>query len=138
MTIHLPRYILIFDKTNFRISLQKGAIVRTVILTFDDAVISQYENVAPLLKERGFGATFFICRFNDEWRKKNEEICRPILAVLRQVAEEVHGIYIDADDLLSNNEKIGNGDDIHFCRESLHILGRRYFEAYLKVTNGVI
>ena len=73
MTIHLPRYILIFDKTNFRISLQKGAIMRTVILTFDDAVISQYENVAPLLKELGFGATFFICRFNDEWRAKNEQ-----------------------------------------------------------------
>ena len=51
----------------------KGVIVRTVILTFDDAVISQYENVAPLLKELGFGATFFICRFNDEWREKNEQ-----------------------------------------------------------------
>ena len=45
--------------------------MRTVILTFDDAVISQYENVAPLLKALGFGATFFICRFNDEWREKN-------------------------------------------------------------------
>ncbi len=49
----------------------KGVVVRTVILTFDDAVISQYEKVAPLLKELGFGATFFICRFNDEWREKN-------------------------------------------------------------------
>ena len=46
--------------------------MRTVILTFDDAVISQYENVAPLLKKLGFGATFFICRFGDEWREKNE------------------------------------------------------------------
>ena len=46
--------------------------MRTVILTFDDAVVSQYENAAPLLKELGFGATFFICRFNDQWRSKNE------------------------------------------------------------------
>ena len=46
--------------------------MRTVILTFDDAVISQYENVAPLLKELGFGTTFFICRFKDDWRAKNE------------------------------------------------------------------
>ena len=46
--------------------------MRTVILTFDDAVISHYENVGPLLHDLGFGATFFICRFNDEWRKKNE------------------------------------------------------------------
>src|SRR5262249_6634658 len=33
---------------------------RTVVLTFDDAVKSHVEVVAPLLKEYGFGATFFI------------------------------------------------------------------------------
>ncbi len=33
---------------------------KTVVLTFDDAVKSQVTNVAPLLKEHGFGATFFI------------------------------------------------------------------------------
>ena len=36
---------------------------RLVILTFDDATASQYSVVAPLLKEYGFGATFFICEF---------------------------------------------------------------------------
>ena len=46
---------------------------KTVILTFDDAVTSQYTSVAPLLKRLGFGATFFICRFNDEWRKQHSE-----------------------------------------------------------------
>ena len=33
------------------------------VLTFDDAEISHYNNVAPLLKEYGFGATFFVCEF---------------------------------------------------------------------------
>jgi len=33
---------------------------KTVVLTFDDAVKLHLENVAPLLKEYGFGATFFI------------------------------------------------------------------------------
>lgn len=33
---------------------------RLVVLTFDDASRSHYTNVAPLLKEYGFGATFFI------------------------------------------------------------------------------
>jgi len=46
---------------------------KTILLTFDDAVVSQCENVAPLLNEYRFGATFFICRFNDDWRKKNEK-----------------------------------------------------------------
>lgn len=33
---------------------------KTIVLTFDDAVRSHLEIVAPLLKEHGFGATFFI------------------------------------------------------------------------------
>lgn len=33
---------------------------KTVVLTFDDAVKSHITNVAPLLREYGFGATFFI------------------------------------------------------------------------------
>ncbi|MDP4269442.1 MAG: polysaccharide deacetylase family protein [Bacteroidota bacterium] len=34
-----------------------------VVLTFDDAVISHYEVVAPLLKKYHFGGTFFVCEF---------------------------------------------------------------------------
>lgn len=34
---------------------------RIVVLTFDDAVKSQRTFVAPLLKDLGFGATFFVC-----------------------------------------------------------------------------
>lgn len=33
---------------------------KTVVLTFDDAVKSHITNVAPILKDHGFGATFFI------------------------------------------------------------------------------
>ena len=44
---------------------------RTVILTFDDAVTNHLHFVAPILKKYHFNATFFICRFDDEWRKKN-------------------------------------------------------------------
>lgn len=36
---------------------------KTVVLTFDDATASHRTFVAPLLKELGFGATFFICEF---------------------------------------------------------------------------
>ena len=46
---------------------------RTIVLTFDDACKSHLKNVAPILKKYGFNATFFICRFNDEWRKKNKK-----------------------------------------------------------------
>ncbi len=36
---------------------------KLVVLTFDDAVLSHYTNVAPLLKKYHFGATFFVCEF---------------------------------------------------------------------------
>lgn len=35
----------------------------TVVLTFDDAEITHYNNVVPLLSEYGFNATFFVCEF---------------------------------------------------------------------------
>ena len=34
---------------------------KIVVLTFDDAVQSHLDYVAPMLKEKGFGATFFVC-----------------------------------------------------------------------------
>ena len=39
---------------------------KLVVLTFDDAVRSHLEYVAPMLKEKGFGATFFVC---DLWMR---------------------------------------------------------------------
>jgi peptidoglycan/xylan/chitin deacetylase (PgdA/CDA1 family) len=43
--------------------LKKDTPEKIVVLTFDDATTSHYSVVAPLLKEYGFGATFFVCEF---------------------------------------------------------------------------
>jgi len=43
--------------------LKKPIPDKLVVLTFDDAPASQYAVVAPMLKEFGFGATFFVCEF---------------------------------------------------------------------------
>ena len=39
-----------------------------IVLTFDDATVSHYTNVAPLLKQFGFSATFFVCEFPSNFR----------------------------------------------------------------------
>jgi len=39
-----------------------------VVLSFDDATLSQYTVVAPLLKKYGFGATFFVCEFPSSFK----------------------------------------------------------------------
>ena len=73
--------------------------------------------------------------FCNEWKTKNIEICEPIVNVLRKVFSGEKAAFVETSDLLSNNQKTGNGDDIHFCRESLHIMGKRYFESFLALTN---
>lgn len=43
--------------------LKKSIPDKLVVFTFDDATASHYSFVAPLLKQYGFCATFFICEF---------------------------------------------------------------------------
>ena len=45
----------------------------TVALTFDDCPRSQLETVVPILRKYGFGATFFVTRFDDAWRREHGE-----------------------------------------------------------------
>jgi len=55
--------IMVTAHPGFSKIVKKPIPERMVVLTFDDATASQYSVVAPLLKEYGFGATFFICEF---------------------------------------------------------------------------
>jgi len=45
---------------------------RLVVLTFDDAVSTHAEFVAPLLNEYGFGGTFFVCEFPPDFEDKHK------------------------------------------------------------------
>ena len=71
--------------------------------------------------------------FVNEWKSTKIEKATPIVNVIKRVTEEMGGIFIETADLLSNNQKNGDGDIIHFCRESLHVLGKRYFKAYCDI-----
>lgn len=72
--------------------------------------------------------------FVQDWKNKNLSDCQPIVdkiqAVVKRVADSA---FIETNGLLSNDEKNANGDDIHFCRESLYELGKRYFQAFLAI-----
>jgi peptidoglycan/xylan/chitin deacetylase (PgdA/CDA1 family) len=45
------------------IAQHRGVNDKTIVLTFDDASQSHYSFIAPLLKQYGFGATFYVCEF---------------------------------------------------------------------------
>ena len=71
--------------------------------------------------------------FCDQWARENQPACDNILTVIRDVAEELGGAFVETADLRSNDQKTGDGDTIHFCREDLQELGHRYFAAYRKL-----
>lgn len=72
--------------------------------------------------------------FVNDWKSKNLALCQPIIEKIKEtLAECGKGAFVETADLPSNDQTIGNGDDIHFSRQSQHILGRRYFEAFKKL-----
>lgn len=75
--------------------------------------------------------------FVQDWKNKNLSDCKPIMEKIRSVIKRIgNAAFVETDGLLSNDEKNANGDDIHFCRESLYELGKRYFEKYSELVNG--
>lgn len=72
--------------------------------------------------------------FCKEWASGEfAEHCKVITKATKKVLKNVGGAFVMTDDLLSNNQDSGNGDNIHFCRKSIYVLGKRYFKAFTKI-----
>ena len=76
--------------------------------------------------------------FVQDWKRKNEEICAPVIQALRDVCANQCHAFVETDGLESNREDgyphpFGWVDDIHFCRRAMYTLGERYFAAYSDV-----
>ena len=105
--------------------------MKQVILTFDDRVASQLEAVA-LLKEYGFGATFYINRF-EEKRPEAEE--RPLMtaAELRQLA----GAGFELGNHSVNHPDFSTLDDAEIERE-IDGMERMFAAAGLPITRAYV
>jgi peptidoglycan/xylan/chitin deacetylase (PgdA/CDA1 family) len=62
---------------------------KLVVLTFDDAVASHAMHVAPLLKEYGFGGTFFVCEFPPDFDDKTKYMTWEQIRELHELGFEV-------------------------------------------------
>ncbi|MBE6694583.1 MAG: hypothetical protein E7589_07450 [Ruminococcaceae bacterium] len=67
------------------------------------------------------------------WNQRNAAATAPIVEATKRVTTDLGGAFVHTDGLISNAEVLGNGDDIHFCRNSVHELGVRYFDGYMSV-----
>ena len=73
--------------------------------------------------------------FCDEWYYTEKTPCDAVLKAIKEVCLLFNGAFVETKGLISNNQKIANGDTIHFCRQSLYKLGNMYFEEYNKLLN---
>ena len=143
-----PLYLRMQRMTDRALSLHSGSRLVAMLwhqgeheaafLNDPDRYRDQLRDVVESVRRR-YGPMPFICGgFCSQWAKENQPACDKITAVIREVAREVGGAFVETADLRSNDQKTGDGDTIHFCRESLQELGHRYFEAYrqLIMDNG--
>ena len=94
----------------------------------------EFTAVVKSVLER-YGDMPFVCGgFCSQWAQENQPACDNVQDVIRAVAEKVGGAYVETADLRSNDQRTGDGDTIHFCREDLQELGRRYFSAFIRLT----
>jgi len=69
-----------------------------------------------------------------QWIKNNLETCIPIVTAIKDVCKDIgNAAFVESDGLTSNDEVLGNGDEIHFSREALYELGHRYYDAYCRI-----
>ena len=102
-----------------------------------DVFEAQLDYLVRSVKERyNVPSIPFVCGdFVSEWKCENIDTCAPIIEKIKKVAARAGGMFVETSDLTSNNQVIGNGDNIHFSRQSLHILGIRYFDAFSEIVN---
>jgi len=76
--------------------------------------------------------------FVQQWKQKNIEACTPIITAIKDVCTDIgYSAFVETDGLTSNDNILGNGDDIHFSREALYALGYRYFDAFKKISPSI-
>jgi hypothetical protein len=85
---------------------------------------------------------FVMGDFVQHWKNSSPEItaqCLPVVNAMRRICADMGGEFVESDGLISNAQNPKRPDDgflvdtIHFCRESSHELGQRYFAGWQKI-----
>ncbi len=110
-------------------------------LTSDERESIHYTNLSSnlrFIRERYGSIPFTAGGFANEWAEKFRSETDAVMNAIKAVCNDFdRAEFIPADDLESNNQAIGNGDDIHFSRSSLYTLADRYYKAYKRIVKAV-
>ncbi len=74
--------------------------------------------------------------FVKQWKDENIKSCEPVVSAIQDAFHNMpYGKFVFTDELLSNAQTFECDDIIHFSRESLYILGEKYFNAFKELKN---
>lgn len=92
--------------------------------------VSDLGKVIKGFRERFGEVPFIMGGFNDELRRSMPKM-DVIMSAMRSLSSDISKTaLVNAEGLPTNNEALSNGDQYHFCRNSLNILGERYYSVY--------
>ena len=146
-----PLYNKMLELTDYALSLNPENRIKALLWHQGEHEVGkqnppkQYEKQLSLMflaiKERynALNLPIIAADFTHDWKTAKErkgQSAKPISATIKKVIEELGGVFINTDDLPSNNQQNKDGDITHFSRESLRVLGKRYFDAYLKILDN--
>jgi peptidoglycan/xylan/chitin deacetylase (PgdA/CDA1 family) len=95
--------------------LRKPIPDKLVVLSFDDAIVSQATIVASMLKKYGFGATFLVCEFTSPpFSDKTKYLSWEQIALLNKIGFEVGNH-------TQNHTHVNKMDSLHFVNELKYI-----------------
>lgn len=83
---------------------------------------------------------FIAADFVQSWKTSYIESCTPVVDAVRTVCKDCkYGAFVETDGLPSNFEELqretmGWIDKLHFSRNSLYKLGKRYFDCFMQIT----
>ena len=102
-------------------------------LTEEERENTYYGELSSMLSDfrTQFGTVPYIMGdFTDEWKATCENN-KAILSAMQRIASDYKAVgIVNTAGLLTNNQELGNGDVFHFSRNSLNLLGLRYFDVY--------
>ena len=95
---------------------------KLVVLSFDDAVSTHFNYVAPLLKKYGFGATFFVCEFPPDFADKTKYMSWQQIRQLDSMGFEVgNHTYLHTHVNKMNEQQFT--DQLEYIEQKCHELG---------------
>ena len=107
---------------------------------FEERKQFYYDNLNSMINSfrKEFGFLPFVCAgFTRQWFESYTSQSKAVYQAIEEVSKINKGVAFisNTQDLKSNAEKVGDNDEVHFCKEAQSILGLRYYDKWREINS---